>query len=45
MSQVHVKAEERVEEIQRYRRGLQDKLDESRSHASHWSQLCDKCAW
>lgn len=41
---VHAKAEERSEEIQRYRRGLQEKLDESRPHASQWPELCEKIA-
>lgn len=39
---VHIKAEERSEEIQRYRRGLQEKMDDSRSHSVQWPDLCEK---
>ncbi|KAK7503339.1 hypothetical protein BaRGS_00005260 [Batillaria attramentaria] len=42
LRKVHTKAEERAEEIQRYRRGLQEKLDEARPHASQWGDLCCK---
>lgn len=42
LRKVHIKAEERAEEIQRYRRGLLEKLEEARSHASQWGDLCCK---
>lgn len=40
LRRVHIKAEERADEIQRYRRGLQEKLDEARPHAAQWGELC-----
>ncbi|XP_076469514.1 serine/threonine-protein kinase TBK1-like isoform X2 [Babylonia areolata] len=41
---VHKKAEERVEEIQRYRQGLQQKLEEARPHCKDWLDQCHTCS-
>ncbi|KAK7101898.1 serine/threonine-protein kinase TBK1-like [Littorina saxatilis] len=44
LRKVHVKAEERAEEIQRYRRGLQEKMEEARPHSTQWFEMCEKSA-
>lgn len=43
--QVHAKAEERAEEIQRYRRGLQEKVEDARPHAAQWGDQCSTTVW